>query len=98
MTSKLQNPSASWKNGTEYLRSLSHVPTVAASAKPLGPNIHSRTLASCARLPSNVLSTQPPLFVASTANRFKLQINSPGTTTHCVKPTKMTRVRLPLDL
>ena len=98
ITNKLQKPSASWKNGVEYLRSLSQVPIVIISRRPPEPNIHSFTLESCALLPSNVLATQSPLAFASTANRFILHINKPGMSNHCAIPMILTSAHLIREL
>lgn len=98
ITNKLQNPSASWKNGVEYLSSLSHVPMVIISRRPPEPNIHSFTLVFWALFPSKVLATQFPLAFASTANLFILHINKLGKITHCAIPIIFTSAHLIREL
>src|SRR5690348_16461253 len=63
MTSRLQKPSASWKTGVLYLSVLSQAPMETFCNRPSGPKIQSWIDVKSERLPPNVLSTQPALFV-----------------------------------
>src|SRR5205809_5435017 len=94
MTSRLQNPSASWNTGVDHLNNLSQFPTVAASAKPSGPKTHCQSDVSCALFPVNVRSTQPLLLSASTEKRFNDQISKAGKMNHWDdRITKITEYR-----
>lgn len=93
MTSKLQKPSESWKTGVDHVKSLSHAPTVAVSARPSGPNIHWLTEVSSALFPLNVRSTQPRVSVTSTEKRFSDHINKDGKMIHCVAATSLAKAQ-----
>jgi hypothetical protein len=93
MTSRLQNPSTSWKTGVDQRNNVSQLPIVTVSTKPPWPKIHALIEVSAARFPSNVLSTHPLLLFESTEKRLRDQISKVGTISDCVERMRMTRNR-----